>query len=354
MGSALLYLVIFSVVFGVSLLMDIRSNSKGIMPTVKSSLAWTLVWILVSVGFAGVTWALLGPEKAGGYFVGWLMEKTLAVDNLFAFMAVFGAFGLAGHNSHFQHRILHWGIIGAIGIRALLLAGIGVLLSLEGIWHTAVMLGLGASVLLMAFLMTKEAFKRNDSEEHVDYTKHWSVRLTSMVLPIVPEITSGKFFVKMERNGKLRWHATPLFLCLVCIEMVDVGFAFDSMPAIAAVVRDPLIMWTSTMMAVAGLRALYFALLGASNVLCHLDKAVAGLLFWIAFKVAADALHLVHIPNSINLVVICLFLAIGVGASICFPEKKRATDPEHDPSNFVEDDEVPIVETAVSAERQLA
>jgi tellurite resistance protein TerC len=322
-GAVSVYLAVFTVMFVVSLVSDMWSSKKrhGI-PSVKASLFWTGIWILVSIAFAGVTWQLLGYEKGLGFFVGWMMEKTLAIDNLFAFMAVFASFGLIGRNSVFQHRILHWGILGAIGIRGILLAFIGLLLALEGVGHTVVMCMLAGAVFFMAFLMIKDAFG-SDDEEEVDYSNHWSVRLTQRVFPVHGEIDSGKFFVKKEHKGAHRWHATPLFLCLVCIEIVDVGFAFDSMPAIAAVVRDPVIMWTATLMAVAGLRALYFALLGASNVLCHLDKAVAGLLVYIGLKVTADAFHLLHVGHIENLAIISAFLGAGIVASLLWPDKKE-------------------------------
>lgn len=320
-GAVGVYLAVFTAIFVVSLATDMWSSKKRHgMPSVKASLFWTGIWILVSLGFAGITWQLLGYEKGLGFFVGWLMEKTLAVDNLFAFMAVFASFGLAGKNTHYQHRILHWGILGAIGIRGVLLACIGLLLALQGVYHTVVMCLLAGTVFIMAYFMLKKAFESDDEPEK-DYSNHLSVRLTQKVFPVHSEIESGKFFVKKELNGRHRWHATPLFLCLVCIEVVDIGFAFDSMPAIAAVVRDPIIMWTATLMAVAGLRALYFALLGASNVLCHLEKAVAGLLVYIALKVTADAFHLFHIGHMENLAIISAFLGTGIVASLLWPDK---------------------------------
>ena len=181
-----------------------------------------------------------------------------------------------------------------------------------------VMLVLAATVGAMACLMIKSAFGK-EPEEAKDYTGHWSVRLTKRLIAVEPTLADGKFFVRKE--GRI--YVTVCFLTLVCIESADVGFAFDSMPAIAAVVRNPAVMLVSTMMAVAGLRSLYFALLGANNRLCHLDKAVALLLVYVTLKLLIDAFEVCHVSSLMNLLIVAGFLLAGVAASLVWPEQTK-------------------------------
>lgn len=315
----LMYLAIFAGVFVLSLSADILLHKRKGSTSIANALLWTVVWIVVAVLFGGVTWWFLGKDAASLYLTGWVLEKTLAIDNLFAFMAVFASFGLMGReNEHLQHRILHWGIIGAIVLRALFLTVMGGLLNLPSPYNEAIIIVFALLVAGTAVLML-----RSGDESSIDYSNHWSVRMVKRWLPVEPTLAGGKFFVKKTVDGRVVRYITIPFLCLVCVEAVDVGFAFDSMPAIAAVVKDPIIMLTATMMAVAGLRALYFALLGATNLLCHLEKAVIGLLFYISAKLILGALNVVHISNLVNLGVAVGFIAIGVLASFMFPEKHK-------------------------------
>lgn len=312
-AHSLSYLAVFGVIFLVSLFVDMFAHRghKGI--SVKNALVWTGIWMLVSVAFAGVTWAYFGQQAASLYLSGFFLEKTLAIDNLFALMAVFASFGLMdAKDQHYQHRILHWGIIGAIVFRVIFLIGLGAILSIPSPWHEWIITATGLLVGYTAWSMWKA-----QDQDDPDYSQHWSVKLVRRFFPVEPSVADGKFFV---RQGK-KWAVTIPFLCLVCIEFVDVAFAFDSMPAIAAVVHEPPLMITGCLMAIAGLRALYFALLAAKNHLVHLEKAVIALLVYITIKIIGSAWHWFHISPEINLLVIGIFVAAGVAASYIWPAK---------------------------------
>lgn len=326
------YLATFAIVFCVSLTMDIFMHRKHKEVSIANAAAWTGIWMLISIGFAGVTYLFLGEEKAWLYLSGWFLEKTLAVDNLIAFSAIFASFKLAEKQfEHLQHRILHWGIIGAIVFRVFFLCIIGFLLALPHEFHKWIMT---AASLIILFTAYKMAFKE---DKDVDYSKHWSVRWTRWLIPVREDLADGKFFAKKDDGkGGTRWAVTVPFLCLVCVEVVDVLFAFDSMPAIAAVCKDPVIMCTATLMAAAGLRALYFVILAAQHALCHLEKAVIALLVFIAVKVICAEWGLFHISNMWNLAIVGSFLLAGVLASFLWPEKKEEEEEKKDGEEDVE------------------
>jgi tellurite resistance protein TerC len=324
-AKSLSYLGVFFAVFLISLLIDMTANRRKTEITMRNALAWTGIWMLVSFTFAGVTYAFFGQQAASLYISGFFLEKTLAVDNLFAFVAVFASFGLMDKkDQHLQHPILHWGIVGAIVFRGIFLVLLGAILAIPSPWHEWIITVTGAIVLATAWKMWK-----GQEEEDPDYSQHWSVRFVKKFFPVEPSLADGKFFV---RQGK-KLAVTIPFLCLVCIEVVDVIFAFDSMPAIAAVVHETPLMITSCLMAVAGLRALYFALVAMKNAFCHLEKAVILMLVYIGAKIILKAWNLIgpaaestrkpwfDITPEMNLVIIALFIIAGVAGSYIWPEK---------------------------------
>jgi len=180
-----------------------------------------------------------------------------------------------------------------------------------------------------------------DNDEIEDYSDHWSVRLTRKILPIYPRLYQNHFLVPHARYQEIKrqdasltvtWkaarYATPMLLCLVCIEVSDILFSFDSVPAVIAVTREPLLVYTSGIFAILGLRSMYFVLVVAAKYLCHLEKAVAVLLFFIAGKLALQASNRLfdwpgfHISPNTSLAIILSVLALGVVASLVFPEKE--------------------------------
>ena len=289
----------FLVPFVIAVGIDLRQHKKGQAITMRDAAMWSLVWVLCSAGFAGFIWWERGGEAASLYTTGYVLEKALAVDNLFAFYLIFKSFGLTvPENQHFQHRILYWGILGAIIFRVIFL-GVG-----------AFIVNLSPYVLIAFALVVLwtvwKMWQSNDDDEEVDYTKHWSVLTVQKIAKTTPTIESGRFF----SNG-----VTPLFLCLICIEVCDVIFAFDSMPVIVAVVRDPYLMITSSLWAAAGLRSLYFLLVAAQNLFWALDKAVMILLVFVSGKLIGSAFGY-HLPNAVSLSIVALVLISGVCYSI--------------------------------------
>jgi tellurite resistance protein TerC len=291
----LLEALAFLIPFMIAVFVDLASHKSGAPVTMRDAAFWSLIWVICSAIFGAYVWVSRGPEAGSLFAMGYVLEKALAIDNLFAFYLIFKSFGLISKdNQHYQHRILYWGILGAIALRFLFL-GFGALI----VNISPYMLILFAMVVLWTVW---SMWTSDDGDEEVDYTGHWSVRLVKNVAHTNPSIESGRFFF----NG-----VTPLFLCLVCIEACDVIFAFDSMPVIVAVVRDPYLMITSSLWAAAGLRSLYFLLVAAQNVFWALDKAVMLLLVFVSIKLICNALGF-HIPNLISLAFIATTLSAGV------------------------------------------
>lgn len=220
---------------------------------------------------------------------------------------IFASFGLTTVvNQHFQHKILYWGIIGAIIFRVFIL-GFGAMVVN---FSSYVLVAFAAIILYTVWKM----WKSESSDEETDYTKHWSVNLVQRFCKVNPSIDSGRFFT----NG-----VTPLFLCMVCVEVCDVLFAFDSVPTIIAVVKDPYLMITASLWAAAGLRSLYFLLVAAQNEFWALPKAIMMLLIFVAGKLTAGAFD-IHVPNSISLAIIATLIISGVVYSLAVknPEQK--------------------------------
>lgn len=301
--------LVFLVPFIIAVLIDLATHSKGHAITMGNAAMWSLIWVGCAAIFGVYIYYSRGLEMASLYTTGYVLEKALALDNLFAFYLIFKSFGLTlDGNQHFQHRILYWGILGAIIFRFFFL-GLGALI----VNISPFVLILFALVVL--WTVYKMWTSSNDDEE-VDYTNHWSVRMVRRFARTNPSIASGKFF----SNG-----VTPLFLCLICIEVCDVVFAFDSMPVIVAVVRDPYLMITSSLWAAAGLRSLYFLLVAAQNLFWALDKAVMVLLIFVSGKLIGSAFHY-HLPNAVSLSIVAAVLISGVVWSLAV--KPPAEDPE--------------------------
>lgn len=292
--------IVFVVPFVIAVAIDLLAHKSDKPITMGDAAIWSVVWVLCSVLFGLYVYYARGAEQASLYAMGYVLEKVLAIDNLFAFYLIFKSFGLIiRENQHHQHRILYWGILGAILLRCLFL-GFGAII----VNVSPYMLILFALIVL--WTVWKMWTSGDGGEGEVDYTNHWSVRLVKRLAPTNPSVSSGRFF-----------HAgvTPLFLCLVCIEACDVIFAFDSMPVIVAVVRDPYLMITASLWAAAGLRSLYFLLVAAQNVFWALDKAVMLLLVFVSLKLIGSAFE-IHIPNGISLAVIGITLGTGALYSV--------------------------------------
>lgn len=308
----------FLIPFVTAILIDLFTHKPGQKITMLNAALWSLVWVACAMAFGGYVWYSRGVDAFGLYTSGYILEKALAVDNLFAFYLIFKSFGLTlPGTQHFQHRILYWGILGAIVLRVLFL-GAGALIVNLSSWVLIIF------ALIILWTVWK-MWKSDEDDEEVDYTNHWSVRLVRRITKVEPSIVSGKFFVHNSSNTFVGWAVTPLFLCLVCIEICDMVFAFDSMPVIIAVVRDPFLMITASLWAAAGLRSLYFLLVAAQDMFWALDKAVMVLLILVAGKLIGSAFGF-HIPNVVSLSLIAVILFSGILWSLIAPNPDKEVE----------------------------
>jgi tellurite resistance protein TerC len=283
----------------------------------KESLGWTLIWVAVALLFNVVVYFLYennsspgsanGWEAATQFFTGYVLEKSLSVDNIFVIAMIFAFFGVPLIH---QHRLLFWGILGAVVMRGIMI-GIGAALIERFSWITYVF---GAMLLYSA---VKILLVRHDQFSPDD---HLLVRLVRRWFPIHSDVQSGRMFV--TTNG--RRAATPLFLALVLVESSDVMFAIDSIPAVFAVTRDPFLVFTSNIFAILGLRSLYFVLAGFMDKFRYLKMSLVFILAYVGVKMLL--MHHYHIPNLVSLSIIAGILAVGILASLI--DRRNETDEE--------------------------
>jgi tellurite resistance protein TerC len=254
-------------------------------------------WISIGLSFTFVVWTVLGGDAANQYLAGFIIEKSLSVDNLFVWAMIFSYFSVP---LKYQHRVLFWGIFGAIGLRAIFVfAGIALLDTFS--WLLYVFGGL--------LIVTAIRLARADDHD-LEPEKNPILRLIRRLVPISKDLDGQKLFTRI--NG--RRVATPLFIVLVMIEGSDVVFAVDSVPAILAISRDQFVVLSSNIMAILGLRALYFLLAGAKDRLVYLDEGLAAILFFVGVKMIIAEWY--HIDTLISLGVIAAIMTIAVAVSL--------------------------------------
>lgn len=291
-------------------------NKKDHEIGVGEALHWTGVWIGVSLLFNLALYFLYGKgyipntELSGGeaaleFLTGYIIEKSLSMDNIFVMAAIFGYFKIP---KIYQHRVLFWGILGAIIFRGVFVIG-GAALLHHFEW---IMYVFGA---LLIFSALKMLFSKEDEEQ--DLSQNTVVKLAKKFFPITTKIEGHAFFLK--ENGKR--YITPLFLSLLVIETTDIFFAVDSIPAIFAVTRDPFIVFTSNIMAILGLRSLYFALAAMLGKFHLLKYALVFILGFVGVKMLIMEVY--KIPTWISLSVIVFALGLGIAASFMFPAKEE-------------------------------
>lgn len=327
-------IALFVALIVVFIAIDLFSHKDDKPVSLKNALVWSLIWVAVSLMFAVYIHIKYGSEMASLFLTGYALEKVLSVDNLMVFVAIFTAFAVP---EGYRHRILFYGVIGAIVFRGFFVA-IGTAIYAIGPWVEFVF---AAIIAWTAVQMLKSAGDEGDEIE--DYSNHWSVRLTRKLVPVWPKLVGHNFFVGGKKIDELaalpenkdvtvprgKWiYATPLLLCLVTIELADVMFAFDSVPAVIAVTKEPLLVYSAMIFAILGLRQLYFVLAALQKYLVHLAKAIIVLLFFIAAKLSlAAAVKLEWLPAdwkiapNTSLMIVLVVLAMGVAASFIFPPK---------------------------------
>ncbi len=315
-----------------ALLLDMVTHRDEKPITLMRASIWSVFWVAISLAFAGFLHVQHGAETASLFLTGYALEKVLSVDNLFVFMAIFAWFKVP---DGLRHRVLYWGIIGAIVFRGIFVV-IGTGLLAFGPWVEI----LFAVIVAWTAVMMLRA---EEGDEEEDYSQHMAYRFAHKLFPVWPKLYGHNFFVTRQQleievkkpensdislvaKGKI--FATPLLLCLFVVEVSDVLFAFDSVPAVIAVSREPLIVYSAMLFAILGLRTLYFVLEALKRYLVHLEKAVIVLLFFIAGKLALNATghlmgHNIKIAPDTSLVIVLAVLAVGILASVLFPEKEE-------------------------------
>ncbi len=305
-------ILIFGVLVVAALVIDLLAHRQDKAISVRGAALWSALWIALGVSFAVYIGKTHNWGDASLYLTGYLLEKSLSVDNLFVMMAIFANFAVP---DKYQHRVLYYGILGALVFRLIFVAAGASLLAMFDKWA---LLAFGLFVLWSAWKMAQAILAGH--QEITDYTHHWSVRWAARILPVHSRLEGHSFFFRTN----VGWAVTPLFLCLVAIELADVMFAFDSVPAIFAITQEPFLVYTSNIFAILGLRSLYFLLAAARSSLCHLDKAVVAILAFIGIKMLIDVAGVFHMPAMGNLIVVGSLLAAGIIASFLFRPKNDA------------------------------
>jgi tellurite resistance protein TerC len=263
----------------------------------KEAATWSAVWVSLALVFNVGVWHFMGAEKGTQFLTGYLIEKSLSVDNIFVFALIFSYFAVP---ALYQHRVLFWGILGALVMRAIFIAA-GATLIAKFHWIIYVF---GAFLILTGLKM---AFT---PQKGLEPDKNPVLRLVRRLVPVTDRYHGQKFFVR-ENGVRL---ATPLFLVLVLVETTDLIFAVDSIPAIFAITTDPFIVYTSNVFAILGLRSLYFLLAGVMHKFEYLKLGLAAVLVFVGTKMALVDVY--KIPSSTSLAVVGALLAISIAASL--------------------------------------
>ena len=309
MGTPIHVWVIFGIAIVVALALDLGVfHRRAHTVQLKEALTESAAWISVALLFNLWLYFSRGPQAGVEFLTGYLVEKSLSVDNIFVFLLIFQAFKVPPKS---QHRVLYFGIAGALVLRAVfVLAGITLLQTFHPILYLfgAILLFTGVKMLLPR--------KRALRPEH-----NWLVRITRRFIPVVDNYEGEQFLVKA--NG--RWKATPLFLALVAVEAMDIIFAVDSVPAVLAITRDTFIVYSSNVFAILGLRALYFALADILPRFRFLHQGLAAIVIFVGTKMIVSE-HF-PIPAVTSLVVIAVILGATIAASLLFPRVDPTSNP---------------------------
>ena len=276
------------------LAVDLKISARDQSSTFREAVWWSVFWIVLSVGFGFFVWFRYGGEQGLEFFAGYLLEKSLSVDNLFVFVLLFRSFAIPPRH---QHRVLFWGVLGAILLRGtLILAGVALVRRFH--WVIAVF---GA---ILVYTAWKILFHKD--EQDAEPADNAVVRWVARKLPMTSTIEGHHFFV---RQGPALL-ATPLLLALIAAETTDLVFALDSIPAVFAVTDDPFLVFSSNICAVLGLRALYFVVRGALARLRYLKPGLAAILIFVGLKMLLY--KWVELPTGTSLMIIAAILAIAL------------------------------------------
>ena len=308
-GDLSLWLVFLAVILGMLALDLFVFHRDAHEVSMREAAVFSAVWIALGIAFGGLVFAVRGAEAGGEYLAGYLIEKSLSMDNVFLFAMIFGAFAVP---VAYQHRVLFWGVVGAIVFRALFIAAGTALLDA---FHWLIY-GFGILLVLTGIRMAR-------SRSHVmDPEKNPVLRAFRRVVPMTDQY-DGQRFVTRHR-GKLQ--ATPLLAVLVVVEASDIMFAIDSIPAIFAITTDPFIVLSSNAFAILGLRSLYFLLAGLLPRFVYIKVGLAALLVFAGVKILIGEFW--KMPVAISVAVIVAILAISVGASLWATRERSGHKPD--------------------------
>lgn len=304
----------WAAVLGVILMMlavDLFAHRRAHVVGVREAAVWSAVWVALGLGFGAIVWWTWGSEFAAQYFAGYVIEKSLAVDNVFVFAIIFGYFAVP---REYQHRVLFYGVLGALVFRAVFIAAGSVLIA-SFAWILYVF---GAFLVATGVRM---ALHRNET---IDPDRSIVLRLFRKLMPTTDQYHGQKFLIRQAG----RWVATPLLAVLVLVEVTDIVFAVDSIPAIFAVTQQPFLVFTSNAFAILGLRAMYFLLADLMHRFIYLKLGLALVLVWVGVKMLL--LDLYKIPTNLSLAVVALLLTVAVAASWV---RTRTTPAPADPGS---------------------
>ena len=317
-------IAIFSVVVVVMLLLDLGIfNKNSHVVSNKEAITWSLVWISLSMAFSGFIYYYMGVEKFSQFQSAYWIEKALSVDNLFVFILVFGFFNVPKEN---HHKVLFWGIIGALVLRAIFIfSGVGLIkltylpeMEILG-YNMKINILLTLFGIFLIYAGIKSWFAEDDEDEEKDFNKSPGAKVVHKFFKVSKNYDKDKFFT-IENGIKL---ATPLLVVVGVIEFTDLLFAVDSIPAIFAIAPDdPFILYTSNIFAILGLRALYFLLANFIHLFSKLKYGLAIILAFIGVKMVISPVF--HIESIHSLLVVGGVLVLSVLASVLFPEKQEA------------------------------
>src|SRR5690554_6102244 len=278
----------------------------------REAAAWSAVWIGVSLLFNYGVYRYFGPESGLEFLTGYLIQKALSVDNIFVFVLIFSYFRVP---AEYQHRVLFWGILGALVMRGTMI-GAGVVLIREFHWIIYVF---GAFLMVTGFRMATH------DEQEIHPAANPVLRVIRRFLPVTDTYRGQRFFVRASVGPRVRRVATPLFVVLALVETTDLVFAVDSIPAIFAITQDLFIVYTSNIFAILGLRALYFVLAGIIHKFHYLKLGLSVVLVFVGAKMLASEVY--PIPIGLSLGVVAAVIGASVGASLLWPSRGELARP---------------------------
>ncbi|SHN88378.1 tellurite resistance protein TerC [Geodermatophilus obscurus] len=319
-----LWLAALGLIVGM-LAVDLFAHRRAHVIGVREAAAWSAVWVVIGVGFGAWVWWAYGAELGQQYYAGYLIEKSLAVDNVFVWAVILTFFAVP---REYQHRVLFLGVLGALVLRGLFIAGGAALIESFG-W---------VLYLFAAFLLFTGWRMLRQRDQHIDPQQSRTLRLFRRYVPMTDAYHGQRFLIR--RDGVLL--ATPLLAVLVLVEVTDVVFAVDSIPAIFAVTDEPFLVFTANAFAVLGLRAMYFLLADLIHRFVYLKAGLALVLMWVGVKMLLK-IDVYYIPTTVSLAVIATILGVSIAASLRATRgqgRRAVQTPAAAPFRIASEDEV--------------